>query len=500
MGCCQRVETQTEIPQASVGGSCLKSNETALKATAFVIGMLLVIASLSCHFNQINTIATMTTGIAGSLLLLGVAITNCVRLLSSRCSSEQEEVAQSTELPPEEVINWAELIKNRDLVALNSHISDMKAIPAEAFLALVHEAEKNGDKDVVDLLFKGKNLIALQNSIMNAKTIPVEEFLAHINGAAKAGEAEIVELLLLGRPDDAYTPDKNGHNLLHKAILCEDEGESLATVNVILQQKPVKTIPTEEFLTYVHEAALSGNAKVVELFLKARPEDAYKPDDKGKNVLHKAISCEDKGKSLATVNAILKKKAVENIPTDEFLTYIHAAASSGNTKIVELLLTARPEDAQKPDQNGNTILHNAIICSDKEKSSATMLLILQKKPELLEQTTKQGLTPLLLAATPDVSHAQTKLSLLIGQGAKPTVKTAKGNNALHCHVINVPRRGHTPNIEVIELLVNHGAKLHELNSVNKSPWQLMEFNYKEWFAQDDIQQRLALIARDDDST
>ncbi|KAL0288582.1 UNVERIFIED_CONTAM: hypothetical protein Sangu_2651000 [Sesamum angustifolium] len=130
-----------------------------------------------------------------------------------------------------------------------------------------------------------------------------------------------------------------------------------------LAKEIVKTWPdmvsleNSELETPLHVACREGHLEIVSLLLETEPSVAYKVNCRQESVLFAA--CE-RG-NIHVVKDLLRFPRLLMLELDTAISSLHAAASSGNTEIVKLILKGRPDFARKRDVDGCTPLH--LACS-----------------------------------------------------------------------------------------------------------------------------------------
>ncbi len=160
------------------------------------------------------------------------------------------------------------------------------------------------------------------------------------------------------------------------------------------------------------------------------------------------------------------------------------AASKGQAEIVNLLFMEDVHPTGK-DSRANSALHLAILCEDCQKSLATMEALLILDAELVsEKAGEGGQTPLHLAVHGE--GAKEKVALLIKNDAEVDASDKMGSTPLLTTVASTTRE---PNIDLIELLVDHGADVCA-KAGNKTFEQLAQENHSEWLNNPDINARL----------
>lgn len=249
---------------------------------------------------------------------------------------------------------------------------------------------------------------------------------------------------------DLRQADKDGTSPFHAA--CQHgHGEMVRWLWQAMTQQGARDLlnaRTTTGATPLQLAAASGNADVVQFLLGREGVDACAADDDGWTPLHKAAQTHN-----THATALLLRHIDVNTPLHSGASPLLIAISNQQLAVAELLLN-NGADIHQPMKDGTTPLHHACVHDGPEL--ARWLLerpdILQRDgqpcdmPTVLNHTTAQGSSPLLLAA----GAGNTGLvDLLLGQdGIDPNRADAAGWSPVH----EAARAGHA---DIVALLMRH---------------------------------------------
>ncbi|KAK8834653.1 hypothetical protein M9Y10_026475 [Tritrichomonas musculus] len=209
--------------------------------------------------------------------------------------------------------------------------------------------------------------------------------------------------------------------------------------------------------TLFHFAAFSGSPWIINKIISTFKEEGdvkiniNTPDQFGRIPLHYA--CEQG--SVSVVEELLKLHSDVNLRDVDGMLPIHFAAIKGNTDIIQLLIKYRSPVYAK-DSNLRTPLHLACECG----SYKAVRLLCRKFKNLVNEETKNGLTPLhsLASSDFDVDNADL-VHYLVSKGSDINKKTKFGQTPLQCAIEN-------GFLNTIGALVESGADLNIMNSSN----------------------------------
>ncbi|XP_041533649.1 ankyrin repeat domain-containing protein 7-like [Microtus oregoni] len=139
-----------------------------------------------------------------------------------------------------------------------------------------------------------------------------------------------------------------------------------------------------------HEAVCEGRSKVMMRLLSKKKFHVNDKDERNRTALHFACFYGH----LHLVNFLLHNKCNVNALDDQKCTPLMKAVQSWETKIVSVLLDNKADPNIK-DSKGETALHQAVYVNKPE--IATIATSLLEFGGNIEETTKDGFTPLLLA-------------------------------------------------------------------------------------------------------
>lgn len=130
------------------------------------------------------------------------------------------------------------------------------------------------------------------------------------------------------------------------------------------------------------------------------------------------------------------------------------AALVGDLPKIEALISSEPVLVHFKDAIGETPLHRAAVCRDKDATAILRLLIDQGAD--VNAKDNNGTTPLHIAAgQPRVEMAK----MLIDHGADVRARTSSGSEPMH----------HVSSNEVLELLLSRGADINAKNNNGETP-------------------------------
>lgn len=273
----------------------------------------------------------------------------------------------------------------------------------------------------------------LKNSpdLINSRSVPGYRTPLHI--AASKGQIQVVRFLLTNqaninlRADQGYTAlhfaAEYGHKTMVELLLDNGMDVNIKTSGVGSNERTALQLAASKGFSSVVETLLARGASVTEL------------DDNGKSALNFAINNEDAGLVRLLLTQLAKVDGITKLPGKDLL---HAAANSGNAKLIELLLAYGPEiDAR--DVDGRTPLHIAV---SRGHLAATLLLLKHQADPNISAIKGYG----TLAATDRADIAEA----LLAAGAKVNAEDEGGRTALFGAVVKKKK-------DMLKLLLQHGA-------------------------------------------
>ncbi|KAM9542091.1 CARD- and ANK-domain containing inflammasome adapter protein-like [Guaruba guarouba] len=332
--------------------------------------------------------------------------------------------------------------RGTDIDALN----DMRYTP----LLLACETGKAEAAEV--LITKGANF---------GMRTPASDTALHL--AVQAGAASIVHLLLQ-KGMETNLRNQAHETPLHVAAL-QNKG---TLVGLLVNAGAQINAATKEFVTPLHVASQRGNTDAVQQLLHHKAHVNVK-DKQLKSPLHFAAERGDR----TTVEMLLSAKAAPNALDKEKKTPLHAAAVRGHLSVVEVLLAGKARFGVK-DMDGCTPMHYAAI---KGNTEIVKILLASGKNKNIDDRNIWRKTALHTAA----EHGHSDLiNVLLSHGAAINASDSSRDTALHCAC----KAGH---LNVVNALLNWSqgerANLLAVNSVQKTPLQVAEFNITENQAQ-----------------
>ncbi|MCJ1469068.1 hypothetical protein MMC07_007700 [Pseudocyphellaria aurata] len=202
--------------------------------------------------------------------------------------------------------------------------------------------------------------------------------------------------------------------------------------------------------TALHQAAVSGDQKKVELLLNHGAKIEEKDNNNGYTALHWAAG----GGRGKVMKLLLNHGARIEEKDNNGHTALHQAASRGwdNIEVVKLLLNHGAKIEEK-DNMGSTALHQASTgCGNVE-----VVKLLLNHGAKIEEKDNMGFTALHQAST-GWSNVEV-VKVLLNHRAKIEEKDNNGYTALHWAASSRKK-------EVVQLLLNHGAKIEEKDNNN----------------------------------
>ena len=239
-----------------------------------------------------------------------------------------------------------------------------------------------------------------------------------LHSAAEAGDvAEIESLLGLGfsidRRDDA------GLTSLMMAVV----NDKLQAVKCLLKQGADPSLQDNDGWNVLHSASQGGNPEVIELMLSHVPNI-----DSETKVGATPLMIAAGNDNLQAVKYLLKQGTDPSLQDNDGWNVLHYASQGGNPELIELMLSHLPS---------------------------------------IDSVTKEGITPLMMAAVNDKLHA---VRCLLKQGADPSLQN-NGWNVLH-----YTSQGGNP--EVIELMLSHVPSIDSITKEGASPLMIAAGNDK----------------------
>lgn len=288
--------------------------------------------------------------------------------------------------------------------------------------------------------------------------------LLHISAEEKQFE---ISKNLLAKGLDLNQKSKMGKTPF--AIACQQQDEP--TFNLFLGFKPNINVQDNLGDTPLHLAI--PNQNILGSLLK-KGANPYIKNNFGLPVLHEAAE------NLDALEYLLKYGVNPNSINDEEQTLLHIASADGNTRLIDKLISFRPElnfrdkagktplfyannkdtlsyllekDAKTDiqDNKGRTALHEFVI--KNELPCVSELLSFFANPNI---TDKYNKTPILYASNNKIRQ------ILLESGADPNIKTSNDSTLLHLAV-------QKNNLEVIKTLLRHKANPNILDKNQKSP-------------------------------
>lgn len=198
---------------------------------------------------------------------------------------------------------------------------------------------------------------------------------------------EIITLLL---SDDS--PDPLGKKLSESALFLAAEHEDEFLFD---QLEPLAFLRTEKWKEDVlNEAVEQKSVPAVKLILKRLP-DLNKCNEKGENILFKAVRTADK-ESFEIIDSLLRRNEVNLVKTNiSGETVVHAILANPNPDVRSYIIDAlhkRGVPLDEPNECGKTALH--LACAQNPHMTKTALLLLERGARL-DKKDNHGNTPFM---------------------------------------------------------------------------------------------------------
>ena len=307
---------------------------------------------------------------------------------------------------------------------------------------VLHYASRGGNPEVFELMLSHVPSI---DSITKEGRTPL--MIAAGNDKLQAVKC------LLKQGADPSLRDNKGWNMLH----CASRGGNPEVIELMLSHVPSIDSRTKEGVTPLMIAASNDKLQAVKYLLKQGADPSLQ-DNNGWNVLHR-------------LSRVGNPEGIELMPTHvpcidsvtkEGLTPLMIAAGNDNLQAVKCLLK-QGADPSLQDIKGWSGLHSSSLGGNPE----VIELMLSHVPSI-DSITKEGLTPLMIAALNDKLQA---VKYLLEQGADPSLQNNKGWSALHSASLD-------GNPEVIELILNHVPNIDSITKEGDTPLLIAARNDK----------------------
>lgn len=209
---------------------------------------------------------------------------------------------------------------------------------------LLHYAAEKGDQETICMLVESGAEINIKNKLGETPL----HFLTHLENGTK-----MIEYLL---NKGAYIESRTnaGNTPLHNACYF---GNAEA-FKILLKRGANTQALTGEGYNLLHCCILMGKDKMLEKLLKKESFKAFieRKDFQGKTPLH--LACEMREEECAKV--LIKHNASLDIEELNGYTPLQLACTSGSYEIVQNILEGKPENLNKKNKSGETILDTAI--------------------------------------------------------------------------------------------------------------------------------------------
>ena len=308
---------------------------------------------------------------------------------------------------------------------------------------------------------QGKSILLSHSPLREASS---REGFTPIHLAAKHGQVDVLNMLVEHGAEIEAKCNRGGTPLHHAVI-----SSYAHVVSAILSKGAELMAADASGLTPLHHAATSGDVEVINVLLSAGcGRSAY--DNKGNMPIHLAAG---KGR-IAAVKALRRDLADLEVETASGESLLHISVCMNQPQIVEYLLQhnihvntwsksppAKLENGKIVSENtmrhdrSSTPLHSACFAGQYEISAS--LLDHEAWPNA---ATADGKTPLMLAVESDDTDL---VNLLLTRNAKVDVKIPRSFLTAQ-HIA-----AQMGNLEILQVLYQHGASLDALTSDSKYP-------------------------------
>ncbi|MCD6039595.1 MAG: protein 6-like [Gammaproteobacteria bacterium] len=303
--------------------------------------------------------------------------------------------------------------------------------------------------------------------------------------AIRYQRAEVVEFFLRHPPcENAFLDqDEEGNTLLHEAILIAYASPDLAFIQALLEKEPLLLCQkNKRGFTPLRLAIQRKKTAAVDFFLHYPPrENAFlEQNEEGNTLLHEAILTLSASPDLALIQALLEKEPLLLCQKNKRgFTPLRLAIHRNQTAVVKFFLSYPTIENPLLDQDeeGNTLLHEAILTLSASPDLALIQALLKKEPLLLCQKNKRGFTSLRLAIQRNQT-AVVKFFLSYPPIENPSLdQDEEGNTLLHEAITTrqffTRRQECATNLTIIQAVFEKKPSLlHQKNNRGISPWCL----------------------------
>lgn len=373
-----------------------------------------------------------------------------------KCVNQEDKL--SKKLKKHRIKLIKELKKYQELTPINS-ISDL----SQRNIIFQH---------MLSLAIRAEQFVLIQELLKNGTRITIN----HLFDAVRINSPQLMEQILeLNKEIDINQPVTTNHlTLLHFA--CSLKNQPHEAIQCLIKHG-AKIDVREPLLgfTPLHFGIFRGtlDLETIQLLLEHSP-DVYARDNKGKTLLHYAITLERNNEKLLL---LLLKYLNPNVKDNEGVTPLQEACRIGddNAKRAVLALIKAGADVTVCDNVGSTPLHDAALRSSGITNDSALKsagITIKKMKEIIQillsnganvkQQNNLGETPLHLAVFRRFSHSKEIVSEFIKQGADIDAQDKDGNTPLHY----AARSGY---VEAVQLLLEHKAQKNIRNKEGYLP-------------------------------
>ncbi|XP_019852816.1 PREDICTED: uncharacterized protein LOC109582513 [Amphimedon queenslandica] len=164
--------------------------------------------------------------------------------------------------------------------------------------------------------------------------------------AIETGSSKIIKLLITKGKADVNAVDKNNRTPLFKAV----KKGNIQAVDILLTNGARTDVVDKDGETLLHCASESGEVEMLEFWIKKGDCDVNVKDERNRTPLFSAL--ERFNSSVEAVDILLTNGAKTDVVDEhDDSTPLHCASETGDSKIIELLITKGEADVNAVDKN-----------------------------------------------------------------------------------------------------------------------------------------------------
>ncbi|KAI9191957.1 hypothetical protein LWI28_015980 [Acer negundo] len=264
-----------------------------------------------------------------------------------------------------------------------------------------------------------------------------------LHEACREGRLEIVRLLVETNPWVVYKVNRDNESVLF--VACE-KGK-LDVVKQLLNYPWLLMLEKDGVTTSLHVASFAGHTEIVKELIAACQEFARKKDLDGHTPLH--LSC-SKGHFEITRELLKLDPDLISLQDNEGRTPLHCAAIKGRINIIEEMLSLSLEPAEMVTKHGETILHLGV--KNNQYDIVRYLTERLDITRLVNKPDNDGNTILHLATSGKLT---TMVTYLLKLGVNVNAINSKGYTALDVVMVDASNSGA---LVILPALQDAGAK------------------------------------------